>query len=411
MTTPKRILIVGGGTFGLSTAYHLAKSGYTSVSVIDSSEFLPSNSSAGHDLNKIVRAEDENPRYADLALEAMKLWQEDPLFAPYYHQVGYLLANSPGAPDKAKKTLAKSLSNISQREAWKGRIRPIESRQDIRELAPAFDGPMDWRGYFNTLAGWVHATDSMHAVYAACCDMGVRFLLGDGVERLAFEGDECVGVHTASGKLHPADVVVVTLGASVAGVVPELAPQITAKAFAVAHVQLTPDEAARLRGIPVTYARDLGFLFEPDPRTGLLKICPMGAGITNYRGGSISLPPDDNSYIPSSQEESVRRLLRDTLPALADRPLVNKHMCWIADTRDSCYVIDYIPGKKGVVVATGDSGTAFKMLPNAGGWVKKLIEEGEQKEDEWRWKDFTGSNDDVSWRVGEPYDLSEEQAK
>lgn len=38
------------------------------VTVIDKSPFLPSNSSAGHDLNKIIRAEDESPWYAELAL-------------------------------------------------------------------------------------------------------------------------------------------------------------------------------------------------------------------------------------------------------------------------------------------------------------------------------------------------------
>lgn len=336
------------------------------------------------------------------------MWTEDPLFAPYYHQVGYLLGNSPAAPDKAKKTLAKSLSNISQRPAWKGRIKALNSREDIRQVAPAFDGPMQWQGYFNSLAGWTHATDSMHAVYAACCALGVKFRLGDGVEKLAWDGDRCVGAYTTTGKLHAADTVVVALGASVARILPDLAPQITAKAFAVAHVQLTPEEAQKLRGIPVTYARDLGFFFEPDPRTGLLKLCPSGAGITNYNGSSTSLPPAQNSYIPKHDEEAIRKLLRETLPALADRPLVNKHMCWIADTQDSAYVFDYLPGKKGVVVATGDSGTAFKMLPIAGKWIQKVIEEGTQSEPRWQWKNFSGSNNNVSWRVGEPYDLSQE---
>ena len=64
----KRILIVGGGTFGLSTAYHLAKAGYTNIHVLDKSPFLPSVESAGNDLNKIVRAEYEDPFYAELAL-------------------------------------------------------------------------------------------------------------------------------------------------------------------------------------------------------------------------------------------------------------------------------------------------------------------------------------------------------
>ncbi|CAH0018921.1 unnamed protein product [Clonostachys rhizophaga] len=408
MPTSKSVLVIGAGTFGLSTAYHLAKSGYSHITVLDKSEFLPSNISAGHDVNKIIRAEDESPWYADLSLEAMKVWTEDPLFSPYYHQVGYLLANSPAAPEKAKKTLAKSLSNVSNRPAWQGKIKPLNTRADIRAVAPAFDGPMEWKGYFNSLAGWAHATDSMHAVYSACCLLGVDFKLGVTVEKLAWKGEKCIGAYSASGELYSADVTVVSLGASVAAVVPELAPQITAKAFAVAHIQLTPAEALRLRGIPVTYARDLGFFFEPDPRTGLLKLCPSGAGITNYRNTKVSLPPVDSNYIPAHDEEAMRKLLRETLPWLADRPLINKHMCWIADTRDSAYVFDYLPGKTGVVVATGDSGTAFKMLPIAGKWVKKVIEDGKQSELRWQWKNVSGSNDDVSWRVGKPYDLSEE---
>ena len=68
MASSKRVLIVGAGTFGLSTAYHLSKSGYNDVTVLDKSAFVPSVSSAGNDLNKIIRAEYEDPFYADLAL-------------------------------------------------------------------------------------------------------------------------------------------------------------------------------------------------------------------------------------------------------------------------------------------------------------------------------------------------------
>ena len=267
---------------------------------------------------------------------------------------------------------------------------------------------MQWRGYFNKLAGYAHSGDAQHATYAACCELGVKFGLGDAVSRLAWDADRCVGAHTVSGRLYGADVVVVTLGASVARLIPSIAPQVTAKAWSVGHVQLTPAEAAKLRGIPVTYARDLGFFFEPDRRTHLLKMCPSGAGITNYAGGKVSLPPSDSSYIPPHDEEAMRRMLRETLPALADRPFVHKKMCWVADTRDSDYVIDFVPGKKGVIVVTGDSGHGFKMLPVAGKWVKTVIEDGKQTEARWRWKEVSGGGEeDISWRVGNLYDLGQ----
>ncbi|KAJ2896096.1 fad dependent oxidoreductase [Zalerion maritima] len=435
--TDKHILIVGGGTFGLSTAYHLAKSGYTHITVLEKDSLIPSEASAGNDLNKIIRAEYEDSFYTELALEAINQWKTNPLFAPYYHQVGYLLATSINAPDKAKRTLAKSLSSIQNHPAFSGGlVTPVESRADIKSVAPAFSGPMEWRGYFNRLAGYAHAADSLHATFAACRELGVEFVLGDGAKILLLDegaggNRKCKGVATDEGEEHEADVVVLTMGASLGRLLPEIGPQVAAKAFSVAHIQLDEAEAENLRGIPVTYARDLGFFSEPDPRTRLLKICPSGAGITNFagsdaddseashsgkekkktkktkkkkKGRKISVPPEDSSFIPHHDEEAVRKLVRDTLPEFADRPLVKCHMCWCADARDTEYIIDYVPQTTNLVVFSGDSGHGFKMLPTAGLWVKKLIEEGVQKVVRWRWKerkeDCEGDGD-VSWRVGE----------
>lgn len=62
------ILIVGGGAFGLSTALHLNAAGYTNIAVIDKDDQIPPRYSAANDLNKIVRAEYEDPFYRDLTL-------------------------------------------------------------------------------------------------------------------------------------------------------------------------------------------------------------------------------------------------------------------------------------------------------------------------------------------------------
>lgn len=47
------ILIIGAGTWGASTALHLARRGYTNVTVLDAYH-QPSAISAGNDVNKIV---------------------------------------------------------------------------------------------------------------------------------------------------------------------------------------------------------------------------------------------------------------------------------------------------------------------------------------------------------------------
>lgn len=68
MRQDANILLLGGGTFGLSTAYHLAKAGYRYITVLEKSAVVPPELSAANDLNKIIRAEYEDPFYTDLAL-------------------------------------------------------------------------------------------------------------------------------------------------------------------------------------------------------------------------------------------------------------------------------------------------------------------------------------------------------
>ena len=48
----ERVLIVGAGCFGVSTAYHLLTRGYTDVIVIDKADVLPAPDAASTDLNK-----------------------------------------------------------------------------------------------------------------------------------------------------------------------------------------------------------------------------------------------------------------------------------------------------------------------------------------------------------------------
>ncbi|KAI1265073.1 FAD dependent oxidoreductase [Xylariaceae sp. FL1019] len=407
-----QILIVGGGTWGLSAAYTLACDGYTSVTVLEVGAAIPSPLSAGNDLNKIIRAEYTEPFYADLALEAMHEWKSNPVYKPHYFETGYLLGNTGKAPEETKLTVVRQRESIQTKPAWAGKITPITTRDDIRHVAPAFDGPMQgWLGYFNSFAGYAHAANAMKSTYEACIAKGVTIYKGEAATGLMYDGDKCVGVNTASGKRFTAEVVVLTMGASIGRILPELGKQIVAKAWSVAHIQLTPSEADKLKGIPVTFARDLGFFFEPEPGTGLLKVCSSGAGISNFETPTNSVPPANNDFILSEDEDKMRLLLRDTLPALADRPLIDRHICWVADTADTHFIIDALPGKRGIFVATGDSGHGFKMMPIVGRWIQKLIETGHQPESQWRWKANSDATGWVNWRHGEIADLNKNRAQ
>ena len=184
----------------------------------------------------------------------------------------------------------------------------------------------------------------------------------------------------------------------------------------MAHVQLSEKECDLLRGIPTTNVRDLGFFFEPDPKTRLFKLCPLGVGYTNTDDKGISLPPPDRlpppqDFIPVHDEQKLRRLLRETFPWMADRPFVDQKLCWFADTRDSEYCIDFVPGTgNSVICLSGDSGHGFKMMPVFGKWVRDLLENGSQTLPRWQWRHETNVADwgqDVSWRIGQGGELKD----
>lgn len=260
----------------------------------------------------------------------MSAWKT-PLFAPYYHQTGFLHCVSETAPEKAVATMQQFRASAEQDAQLRRHLININTRRDILHHVPQFhDGPLPgWRGYLNRCAGYAQSGHALAAVHRHLCQSGVRFRLGPGnqVVGIRYEapsadgsgaaGRTARGVETANGAFYPARLLVVAAGAWAAQLVPELGPQVVARCWSVAHVQLTDDEASALRGIPVTYARDLGFFFEPDPGTKLLKLCPMGAGIVNTDSKTgVSLPPGDlsrSAFMPGDDEGKLRRLLAHTL--------------------------------------------------------------------------------------------------
>jgi sarcosine oxidase/L-pipecolate oxidase len=357
--------------------------------------------------------------------EAANAWQT-PLYAPYFHRVGYLNCVTSKAPIKAADTMKRFQAAAERHPEIKPYTDTINNAEDIKSFCWQFKGGElpGWKGYLCRYDGYVHSANALRGIYREARSKGVRFFLGENagaVKEIVYEGTglhrKSVGLRTKSGRFHTASLVIVAVGAAATHVLPEIGTEVSAKSWSVAHVRLTDEETAALRGIPVTYARDLGFFFEPDPKTNLLKLCPMGGGFinTNPSTGVSEVPIALNrGFVPPEDERKMRELLRQTLPYLADRPLVEKSLCWFADTADSDFIIDYVPEtSSSVVVLSGDSGHGFKMFPVFGRWVANLLNEsaGTQSIKRWRWRvpkpkaNGEGFDDDVSWRIGDVQEL------
>lgn len=298
---------------------------------------------------------------------------------------------------------------------------PLNSQEDIANAAWQYNNSSfpGWSGYFNKFDGYAHSGNALRSIFEATKAQGVKYILGTAgaVSEIVYDntstGRKATGVKTTGGLFYPSKLVIISVGAAGARLVPEIGKQLVAKSWSVAHLQLNDDETSALRGIPVTYARDLGFFFEPDPKTNLLKLCPMGGGFINTDPKTcVSHAPTDpkqSAFLPEHDDRQLRELVRQTLPQFSDRPFVKKSLCWFADTANSDFIIDYVPNtSSSVLLLSGDSGHGFKFFPIFGEWVKNLLEsdKGEQPVARWRWKDTAEGEKQgdwggaVSWRLG-----------
>lgn len=450
------IHIIGSSVFGLSSALHLARAGYTNITVFDRSPTLPSPYAASHDLNKIIRAEygadhAEDDFYTELALEAIGAWQSDE-WKECFRQVGYLrLAKSESKQrgivgDMVYFSLAGKADEKGKRRWFpEGSFRGVTSKRDLEDVVPRLDGKLDgqiWKGYLNTHAGYALASEAIKLAYRKCCELGVKFVLGeDGhiVELLrdAAHPGTISGIASANGTrhMHPSgspSLTIIAMGAHVGKLLPSLRSRVTAKAWSVAHLELNKVEALALQNVPVVNLSEIGFWMEPlrltvdgdgeerftlpskdDPEDAvyLLKLACHGGGWTAFnqeQDSRYSVPPNQpTKTIPAEDEAQLRELVKTSLPdAFHTRLFVRKSICWCADTADSDYCFDFVPEYDNVILAGADSGHAFKMLPVIGKAVVDVVQQRKQIVKRWKWKEAPKDLiEGVSWRPGEVRDI------
>ncbi|EUC37111.1 hypothetical protein COCCADRAFT_1887 [Bipolaris zeicola 26-R-13] len=400
------IVVGGGGTIGSSTALHLVRSGYTpsNITILDTYP-IPSLQSAGNDLNKIMGIRLRNKVDLQLSLEARQMWREDELFKEYFHNTGRLdcAHGETGLVDlkQAYQALLDANAGLEKITEW------LDSEDEILKKMPLLDREQikGWKAVYSQDGGWLAAAKAINAIGEYLRDSGVKFGFdgaGSFKQPLLAEG-VCIGVETADGTRYYADKVVLAAGAW-SPVLVDLEEQCVSKAWVYAHIQLTPEEAAEYKNAPVVYNGDVGFLFEPDEH-GVIKVCDEFPGFTRFKQHQpygakapkrISVPrsaakhPTDT--YPDASEVSIRKAIATFLPKFTKKELFNRHLCWCTDTADAALLMCEHPEWKNFVLATGDSGHTFKLLPNIGKHVVELLE-GTLADDlahAWRWRPGTG---------------------
>ncbi|KAL6246902.1 hypothetical protein RBB50_006209 [Rhinocladiella similis] len=407
------ILIVGTGTFGLSTAVHLARRGFTNVQCLDRFPY-PSPDSAGYDVNKIIGMRNDTALTARVSREALAGWQE-PLFEPVWHEVGLITA---ATNDEATDYCSRAYQ--SWIDCGEGdNVQWLESAKDFQKLVPQLRNASlpKWRGFYHRRAGWAYAKEALRIMGDEAARLGVRFATGKSATMKSLLLDNqgrAVGIIAEDGTHWPADRIVLCTGAWSDALL-DTEGQLEAKCWTLAHIQLSPDECAAFKDIPVVMNLEEGFFFEPS-EDGQIKICNEFPGFTHKvtlaDGRETSEPrshaQNPGDTIPHQSRKEIRDLLAKTLPQFKDRPFVTEKVCWCTDTRDRSWLLDVHPKHPRLIVATGDSGNAFKMLPVMGRYISDLVEGRSldpMLKEAWRWRPDKTSRDQRWGGDGKTRDL------
>ncbi|KAI8073984.1 FAD dependent oxidoreductase [Gongronella butleri] len=388
----QKVIIVGGGCFGLSTAYALSVKDDYDVWVYDRLP-VPAADAASTDINKIMRYDyGSDTLYMKLMFEALPLWHqfnkeraqqgEDPLF----HDVGVLLLSSNGEYSEFEK---KSLRSI--KEAGRGyAIEELLTPESIKARFPQFASGVDHGfniGYLNKEGGWCNSREAVVHMHKKCLAQGVHFVTGGTAGALASlycprSAKVVEGIVTQDGTIHRADRVVLATGSWTAGVV-DMKSLVTATGQAVVHFQPkgTLLDQFQSKDCPV-WCGDLsrtGFYGFPANSEGKMKIGIHNAGYLWPREhDQVSIPrtqvTHEGDTIPLSGLRHMRQFLGGFLPETSALDIAYSRLCWYCDSIDGDFVIDYHPDHENLVVATGDSGHGMKFIPNIGFHIRDVLE-------------------------------------
>ncbi|KAK5630861.1 hypothetical protein RRF57_006576 [Xylaria bambusicola] len=430
MQEDAKILIVGSGVFGLSTALWLARAGYRRVTVFDMQDTETAGydpgvgiESASADINKIIRfSYGDEIEYQRLASQAAEIWDK------WNQQIASLATErrdelpevlQKGEPKLWYKCGFLRMGAASEFSDYEIQTLRNMEKEGVRGTQFKSDDDADIERASRT--GWAHKLDvcrrqerfGVHkavldssagfvVAYKACAwaqhlarKAGVEFILHPTKGRVVgvdtSNPDKPV-VRTVDGVTHEGYLVVVAGGGWTAGLLPEADGLIETTAGSVATIQLPKDrqdlwERFSPENFPVvTWGMHEGRVSDKDiysfPRdeNGVIKIGFRKTKWTNYddvAGKRISIPKAvhaKETNIPIPALEAVKEYISVNLPELAGLGISSTRLCWYTDSIDNSFVVDFVPGRPRVAVCSGGSGHGFKFLPVLGREVVRILE-------------------------------------
>jgi 4-methylaminobutanoate oxidase (formaldehyde-forming) len=373
MTGQASTVIVGGGIWGLSTAYHLARAGSTDVLVLErNGRLFDETTSQAAGLVGQIRATPLMRRAVRYAIDLFTGFERETGHEPGFHQVGSLLL----ALTPERMTSFEEHVDHANKNGVEARF---ADEVEMSRLAPHLDLSRVEGGYFVPGDGYLDPSRCARAFCAAAEDLGVRILTGTAATGLSVRDGRVAGVETDRGIVE-AERVVVTAGPwtgmiakEMAGHEPAMVP-IRHQRATTAPVPGIPDHHPVVRVTDAScYLRPEGGgylygFFEPDPRTYHLERMPTG-----FRTADIEEPVE--------VMEGARERLAPVFPVLKELEIADYKRGLTTFAPDGAYLVGPVPGVAGLFAATGCAALGIAGSAAVGRWLADWVARGEPGED------------------------------
>ncbi len=357
------VIVIGAGTFGVWTAYHLNQMG-AKVTLLDA--YGPGNSraSSGGE-TRLIQVDNDNPVYVRSAMRAYEWWKK------IEEASGEQIVLSTGRLAMSQQETYRSRASERKRQLESQGIHNTEilNQDEIRYRWPQ-----------------INTEDIIVAMYNGGGASGSTLLARKGCQAVAkmFEQDggkmtiakgtpiinkgKVEGVRIAGGNVLKAQYYVFACGPWLPKIFPELLlPKLKIERRDVLFVGTPPGDASfSYPNLPEWSVGGSGFYGFPGIEGRGLKVAPY---------------PDDNAFDPDTDERlinpyQVKRthdFVKHRFPALADQPITESRVCQVTNSTDGNFVVDQHPTSDNTWIVGAGSGHGFKHGPAIGEYAAKRI--------------------------------------
>src|SRR2546423_2479770 len=358
-----KVIVVGAGINGVTSAIELKKRGYKVV-LVDPGP-LPHPLAASTDISKAVRAaygpDEDYTALAERCIEVWRKWNAD-FGIKLYHETGVLfVCRKPVQPGDFE------YESFRMLEKHGHRFERFDS-VSFHERFPAFASDRFRDGFFDPDAGYVESGRVVATLIEHAKSLGIQLREQAKFVALDESDDGVTGIVLEDRHRISGDAVVIAAGAWTPYLLPFTKKFFRATGHPVFH--LKPED-------PDLFLRERFPFFGADISTTGYYGFPLNQGvvkIANHGPGRKMSPDSPERLVTLEEEIDLRDFLRSTIPTLADAPIVYSRVCMYCDTHDGDFWIAADPERPGLIVATGDCGHGFKFAPVLGEIIADAVE-------------------------------------